>query len=160
MKAKLLVIAVLGIFIIGCMGDGKRSRRSDFLPPIEIEIPEEVKNDAELTALVKESEIAINEFSNNMEYLIEDMKPFMDKKEEDMSTFDKLKFAKIGAEFIANSTKGALVLEKLAYYSDKRVLEKKPLTDKQLKAIAVVYDTFEKRMQQLDKKYQKLSLKK
>ncbi len=160
MRAKLILIAFLGMFIIGCTGGGKRSHRSDFLPPLKIEIPNEIKQDAELAALVKDSEAAINEFSDNMEYLIVDMKPFMDKKEEELSTFERLKLTKIVAQFVANSTKGALVLTKIATYSDERSMTENPLTDEQLKAIAVVVDTFEKRMQQLDEKYQKISSRK
>ncbi len=160
MRAKLILIAFLGMFIVGCTGGGKRAHRSDFLQPLKIEIPNEIKQDAELVALVKESEAAINEFSDNMEYLIVDMKPFMDKKEEELSTFERLKLTKIVAQFVANSTKGALVLTKIAAYSDERSMTDNPLTDEQLKVIAVVVDTFEKRMQQLDEKYQKISSRK
>ncbi len=160
MKVKLILIAFLGMFIMGCAEGEKRTRKSDFLPPLKIEIPNAIKQDAELAALVKESEAAINELSDNMEYLIEDMKPFLDKKEEQLSTFERLKVTKIVAKFVANSTKGALVLTKIASYSDKRAMTDIPLTDEQLKAIALVSDTFEKRMQQLDDKYQKISSRK
>ncbi len=160
MKTKLIIVSFLAIFIISCMGNGKRGHRSDFLPPIEIEISDIIKSDAELTNLVKESEKAINEFSDNMEYLIEDIKPYKDVNPEEASTFVKLKLTKIGVDFFANSTKGLAVMEKLESYSSKRALEQKPLNDEQLKAIAVIYDTFKTRMEQLEKKYKDFGGKK
>lgn len=144
------------VLMVSCMGDGKRGHRSDFLPPIKIEIPAVIQSDAELTDLVKESEKAINEFSDNMEYLIEDIKPYKDTKEEDIGTFDKIKLAKMTAEFFANSSKGMLVLEKFNNYSEERLKQQKPLNDEQLRAMSVVYDTFESRMKQLDEKYKNL----
>ncbi len=160
MKTKLIIVSFLATFIISCMGNGKRGHRSDFLPPIEIQIPNAIKSDAELTNLVKESEKAINEFSDNMEYLIEDLKPYKDVKPEEASTFVKLKLTKIGVDFFTNSTKGLAVMEKLESYSSKRALEQKPLNDEQLKAIAVIYDTFKTRMEQLERKYKDFGGKK
>ncbi len=159
-KTKIILITFLGLLMAGCREDGKRSHRNDFLPPLKIEIPNEIKEDVELVALVKDSEVAINKFSDNMEYLILDMKPYLDKKDEQLSTFERLKLTKIVTKFVANSTKGALVLTKIATYSDKRAMTNNPLTEEQLKAIALVSDTFEKRMQQLDDKYQKISSRK
>ncbi len=154
MKQKLTILTIFTLLLMSCMGgSGKRGHRSDFLPPIKIEIPASVKSDEGLTALVKKSETAINEFSDNMEYLIEDLKDFKDMKEEDLGTFEKIKVTKIMAEFMLNSTKGLAVLEEFNSYAEKRAEQQEPLTDEQMKAMAVIYDTFEKRMQQLDKKY-------
>ncbi len=154
MKQKLTTITILTLLLMSCMGgSGKREHRSDFLPPIKIEIPTSIKGDEGLTALVKKSETAINEFSDNMEYLIEDLKDFKDMKEEDLGTFEKIKVAKTMADFMLNSTKGMAVLAEFNNYAEKRAAEQKPLNDEQMKAMAVIYDTFEKRMKQLDKKY-------
>ncbi len=160
MKTKLIVIAIVGLLVISCMGDGKRGHRSDFLPPIKIEIPAAIQSDPGLTNLVKKSEGAINEFSDNMEYLIDDLKAFQGMKEEDMGTFEKIKATKIMAEFFVNSTKGIAVLEEFNSYAEKRVAQQKPLTDEQMKAMAVIYETFEARMKQLDQKYQNVGGKK
>lgn len=141
------------ILLVSCSGDGKRGHRSDFLQPIEIEVPESIKNDSELNALVEESEKAMNEFSDNLEYLIEDIKPYKDMKEDDFSTFDKMKIAKIGVEFLTNSANGMAVLEKINNYATQRAEQDKPLTDEQIKAMAVIYDTFEARMKALEDKY-------
>ncbi len=160
MKTKLIIIVIVGLFIASCVGEGKRGHRSDFLPPIKIEVPAAIQSDPGLTNLVKKSEAAINEFSDNMEYLIEDIKPFQNIKEEDMGTFEKIKAAKIMAEFFLNSTKGMKVLEEFNNYAEQRVEQQKPLTDEQMKAMAVIYDTFEARMKQLEKKYKNAGGKK
>lgn len=160
MKKQRIWLFAIVVLLTGCMGNGKRGHRSDFLPPIKIEIPAAIKSDAELTNLVKESEKAINEFSDNMEYLIEDIKPYKDVKEEDIGTFDKIKLTKIAGEFMLNSANGMKVLEKFGNYSEKRLEQQQPLTDEQMKAMAIVYDTFEARMKQLEKKYQEFVGKK
>ncbi len=160
MKAKLVIVVLIGWLLIGCMGDGKRTHRSDFLPPIKIEIPAAIQSDPGLTSLVKKSETAINEFSDNMEYLIDDLKGFQGMKEEDMGTFEKIKATKIMADFFMNSTKGMAVLEEFNNYAEKRVEQQNPLTDEQMKAMAVIYDTFEARMNQLNQKYKDFGGKK
>lgn len=157
---QLSLLLVVALLTASCWGNKKRGHRKDFLPPIKIEIPDVIKSDAELTDLVKESEKAINEFSDNMEYLIDDIKPYKDIDFDKASTFEKMKITKIGVEFFANSAKGLTVLEKLSGYAEKRVEQEKPLTDEQIKAMAVIYDTFEARMKQLDGKYKEFGGKK
>ncbi|PID93653.1 MAG: hypothetical protein CSA95_07005 [Bacteroidetes bacterium] len=138
---------------VNCGGVGSRGSHKGYLSPIEITIPDAIKSDKELTQLVKDSEGAINEFSNNMEALIEDLEPYKDVDMDEASTLVKIKMTKIAVEFLANSSKGIAVLEKLEEYADQRQNQQTPLTDEQMEAMAVIYDTFEARMEQLEEKY-------
>ncbi len=153
-----LSLVITTLIITSCFGGGS-SKKGDYLPPLKVEIPDAIKDDPKLVDLVKSSEKAINEFSNNMEQLVVDLEPYMDKEEEDLGTFDKLKIAKIGVDFLANSTNALAVIEKLELYSSIQEKEGNKLDDDHLHAIATVIDAFEKRMEQLDKKYQTVAEK-
>ena len=50
------------------MGESKK-RNATFLPPLTISIADEIKGDTELVEVIKSSEKALNEFSDNIEQL-------------------------------------------------------------------------------------------
>ena len=64
---KTLIVLTIAITLIACSIGNKRN--PDFLPPLEISITDEIKNDTELVEVIKSSEKAINEFSDNIEQL-------------------------------------------------------------------------------------------
>ena len=46
-----------------------KKRNANFLPPLTISIADEIKGDTELVEVIKSSEKALNEFSDNIEQL-------------------------------------------------------------------------------------------
>ena len=145
------VLLVLSAAIFACSG-GKSKRNSNALPPLKIEISDEIKNDVELTQLVKSSESAINEFSDNMEQLAIDGKDILTVPEEDQTVMDGLKTAKLMVQFISNSTQLAATIEKFDNYVNSKK-EQEIINDTQLKALEQVSEAFETRMNQLNEKY-------
>lgn len=153
----LILFFLASLLQIACSGKEKETtttNRENLLSPVKIEIPDAIKSDADLTALVKESETALNKFSDNMEVLIEELAPYKGTEAEELGTFEKMKVAKIAMEFMAKNTEGIAILQKLSNYAEKRASENKPLTDEQMKAMAVIYDAFEKRMKEIGEKYE------
>ncbi len=141
----LSIVLLLGVFVTSCGSDSKR-RSSNLLPPLKIEIPAEVKDDPELVDLIQKSEKAINEFSDNVEILIEDLVDIAEDVDtaEELSTFQKLKVGKAFLEFGSHST---------------NVISALDLNDDQLRALAAVSDAFEKRMEEINKKFESVSKK-
>lgn len=160
MKRNITLVLIFTVLLSSCIGGGKKKRDKDFLPPLKIEIPASIAQDEELASLVKDSEKAINEFSDNMEALLKELEPFEDKKEEDLSTFETIKASKIITDFMMNNANALMVLEKIGDYANIRAKEQKPLNDEQMEAMAIIYDTFEARMKQLDEKYSEMEKKK
>ncbi len=148
----LIALFLVAIFITSCSSGRKRD--ADFLPPLKIEIPNEIKGDKELVDVVQASEKAINEFSDNIERIALDGKDILNKEDEDLTLMDKMKMAKMAVEFISNSTQMAAALEKFDTYAKSKE-EQGIINDTQLKALEQVELSFEKRMNEIETKYDK-----
>ncbi|MBN2264042.1 MAG: hypothetical protein JW735_14075 [Prolixibacteraceae bacterium] len=152
MRKVTLVIVLLTILFAAC----KNNSNSGFInaEPLKIEIPDEIKGDKELVSFIRESEKSINEFALSIEKLYAEDPKLMQKEEEDMSMFEKLKLLKVAGEmavlFGEFSTNYAEMNEKMGNYE-------LSMTDDQAVALQTVAEAFEKRMLLLEeriKKYQ------
>ena len=154
---KLLNIApallLLVLLLNACTG-GTNKRNSDFLPPMKIEIADEIKGDAELVEMIQSSEKAINEFSDNIEQLAIDGKEFIEKsnREEETSVMEKLKAGKMMLEFASNSTQMINTMEKFTNYMESKESQG-IINDEQLKALEQVGTAFNMRIEEVNKKY-------
>ena len=153
-KITTAVFAMLFITILisSCTSGSKRG--ADFLPPVKIEIPNEIKGDKELVDIVQSSEKAINEFSDNIERIAVDGKEVLTKNDEDLTLMDQMKIAKMAVEFVSNSTQMAATLEQFETYMNSKQ-EQGIINDTQLKALEQVALSFEKRMDEIEAKYNK-----
>ena len=152
-KLNTLLFALLIITVLISSCTSGRKKNSDFLPPVRIEIPDEIKGDKELVDIVESSEEAINEFSDNIEQIAIDGKEILNKKDEDLTLFDQMKMAKMAVEFISNSTQMADALDKFDTYVKSKESQG-IINDVQLKALEQVALKFSSRMDEIDAKYQ------
>ncbi len=139
-----------GMLISGCSNSNKRD--ANFLPPLEIEIADEIKGDAELVEVIKSSEKAINEFSDNIEQLAMDGKDILSKKDEEQSLMDGIKAGKLMLEFVSNSTQMVASMEKFHTYVEGKKGQG-IINDEQLKALEQVGKSFGNRVDQINQKY-------
>ncbi len=150
-----LVRIIILFFVItqitSCKSD-KNERNPDFLAPLTIEIPDDVKNDTELVSIIGSSEKAINEFSDNIEQLVIDGKEILNKKEEDYSLTDGLKAGKLMLQFVSNSTQMATTFEEFNTYVENKKTQG-IINDQQFKALEEVSLSFDKRINQINNKY-------
>jgi hypothetical protein len=155
MKKIAFLLFAASLLLVSCASDGSsKKHNSDFLEPLEIEIADEIKGDAELVDLVKSSEKALNEFSDNIEQLLVDGKDIFreDFDMEEASLMQKLKAGKLLLEFTSNSAQIAVTMEKFDSYVQEK--EKQGIiNDTQLKALEQVGIAFKARMAEIDKKY-------
>ncbi len=149
---KLAFFIVMALLFTSCSSDNKKGQTSGFLPPVSIQIPDEVKGDPEIVDLIKSSEKSINEFSNNIERLAVDGKDILKKNEEDYSLTDGLKAGKLMLQFVSNSTQMASTMQDFTNYIEKKQ-EQGLIDDKQLKALEQVGETLEKRIDEINEKY-------
>ena len=152
-KLNTLLFALLIITVLISSCTSGRKKNSDFLPPVRIEIPDEIKGDKELVDIVESSEEAINEFSDNIEQIAIDGKEILNKKDEDLTLFDQMKMAKMAVEFISNSTQMADALDKFDTYVKSKESQG-IINDAQIKALEQVSLKFSSRMEEIDAKYQ------
>jgi len=130
-------------------------RDKDLLPPMEITISPAIQDDQELVEMVKSSEKAINQFSDNIERLADDVKVLLEKKDEEKSLGDGLRATKIMMSFVSNSSQISSTIKKFEAYMEKRK-EQGTITDEQIEALDEVSKAFTNRMKELGKKYEHL----
>ena len=148
---KITILFIVVILITSCNND-KKERNPNFLAPISIEIPDDVKNDTELVEVIESSEKAINEFSDNIEQLAIDGKEILNKKEEEYSLTDGIKAGKLMLQFVSNSTQMTTAIEEFGTYVDNKK-DQGIINDQQFKALEEVSSLFEKRIVQINIKY-------
>jgi len=148
---KITILFIVVILITSCNND-KKERNPNFLAPISIEIPDDVKNDTELVEVIESSEKAINEFSDNIEQLAIDGKEILNKKEEEYSLTDGIKAGKLMLQFVSNSTQMTTAFEEFGTYVDNKK-DQGIINDQQFKALEEVSSLFEKRIVQINIKY-------
>ncbi len=148
------ILVTVILFISACSGNDKK-RSADFLAPMTIEIADEIKDDTALVEVIKSSEKAINEFSDNMEQLAIDGKDLVKKSEsdEEAGLMDQLKAGKLMLEFASNSTQMIASMEKFESYVTSQK-EQGIINDTQLKALEQVGTAFKDRIEQISAKYE------
>lgn len=144
------MLLLVSIVTFSCSNGNKRG--ANFLPPLEIKIADEIKGDGELVEVIKSSEKAINEFSDNIERLAMDGKDILSKNEEEQSLMDGMKAGKLMLEFVSNSTQMIVSVEKFQTYVEGKK-EQGIINDEQLKALEQVGKSFGNRIDQINEKY-------
>jgi len=147
---RILTITLITSLFLACSGENKRN--ANFLPPLKISIADEVKGDTELVEVIKSSEKAINEFSDNIEQIVIDGKDVLNKKDEDQTLMDGLKAGKLMVQFVSNSAQMAKLIEEFDTYKNGRK-EQGLINDEQLKALEQVSTSLIKRTEQINEKY-------
>lgn len=143
------LLAIILAFLACSTGN---KRNADFLPPLKISIADEISGDAELVEVIKSSEKAMNEFSDNIEQLAIDGKDVLSKKDEDQTLMDGLKAGKLMVQFVSNSAKMAKLMEEFDTYMNGRKTQGL-INDTQLKALEQVGTAFKTRINQINEKY-------
>ncbi len=147
---RITILAVLSLVFIACTSENKRN--ANFLPPLSIPIAAEISGDTDLVKVIKSSEKALNEFSDNIEQLAIEGKDVLSKKDEDQTLMDGLKAGKLMVQFVSNSAKMAKLMEEFDTYMNGRE-EQGLINDTQLKALEQVGTAFKTRINQINDKY-------
>ena len=153
MKTPIKIVFLLHIVLfIGSCNSEKNKRNPDFLKPLKIEIPQELENNKDAIDFIQSSENAINEFSDNIEELALDGKDILFKDVEEMGTIDKINLGKMAVQFVSNSSQLANVLEDAQKYVENAKVT--GLDESQIKSLEIIEKTVEKRITEINNKYQ------
>ncbi len=150
------IVLFLSALSISCGGNDtkKEGHRADFLPPMQIKIDDAIKGNPELVDLVQSSEKAINEFSDNIERLVQDGNKYLqdDFDMDKASMMDKIKVGKLMIDFASNSTQMGATMVKFTNYVEEQQ-KQGTLTETQMKAMEQVGQSLQDRIDQINKKY-------
>lgn len=149
MKKPLIRIATF-IVVFSIVSCSQISKNDNFLPPLNIEIPADLKGNPEAVSFIKDSEKAINQYTQSAEELAAKLKPYINKKEEELGAIDKVKMLGALGQFTANFTMVGL---KYGEMLEKSKALEESMSEEQAAALATVLDAFKNRMQQIEEKY-------
>jgi len=145
----MVIAALLG----ACSSSPKDQPEPDYLPELKAEIPDELQDNPEVVEYIETTTEALNELSINLEDLFVKIEPYVKKDESELSTMEKLKMSKHVLAFTAQMAK---VGARMATMKQTYHMMSDNLTQEEQQALDVINETFEKRIRELDKKYQDL----
>ena len=145
----LSIAALLG----ACSTSQNEQPDPDYLPELKAEIPAELQDNPEVVEYIETTTEALNELSINLEDLFVKIEPYVHKDESELSTMEKLKMSKHVLAFTAQMAK---VGARMATMKQTYHMMSDDLTEEEQQALDVINETFEKRIRELDKKYEDL----
>ena len=148
---KTLSVYFITIFMISCNGHEEK-RNPEFLAPLTIEIPSELAANTDAIDFIKSSEIAINEFSDNIEKLAFDGKTILAKNVDEMDSFDQIKLGKMAIQFVSNSSQMKNTLENIEKYAENA--KANGINESQVKSLEIIGNTIENRITEINNKYE------
>ncbi len=135
---------------------GQSAKKSGSLPPVNIEIPAELKDKPELVAFIKESEMVINAFTVSAEDMVDNMKPYAGKDFDELGMAGKMRVMAImgnaAMSFAEFTVKQAEIMDQGQFFEEQ-------LNEEQAQAICMVLHTFAERLELLEEKFSELDRK-
>lgn len=150
-RIKILFLSLVAVLLVSCGGSG--SDADNKLGKLDIEIPEELKDNKEAVEYIENMAAISDEYALMIDKVLEDVGHLVGKDESELGMMDKLKLVKATGEITIGS---AEVMGKWGEYMEKRHELEDLLNDDQLKAMEVVMNRFEQRMEQINAKYGEL----
>ncbi len=146
----LTIVFISPFFLQSCSG---KVERKNFLPPVKIEISDDVKNHKETVDYIKSCERDINEISDKIEYILSREKDILDKNEKEITVFDRIKLIKLNIELVSAGSSLADELDNVK----KQTSKKQNVGNADLKAYKEIEKTLIKRINLLNEKYNDLN---
>ncbi len=155
---KLLFVSIIATFLFSCSSNNEEastsSSDSDKLPPLKIEVPAELQSNENAKEIITTGEEMINKFSNTLEDIIKDNKNLIGKSNDDLSFMEQIQVGKIAVQLAASMAEFAPKFVSLQ--SKIEDFKKGDISEEEAKAIDKVGEAFEKRMDEINKKYEDL----
>lgn len=145
----LLLLTTVLLFFVAC-GGKNNSTADNKLGKLEIEIPEEIKDNKEVVEFIEGMAEVSDEYALMIDKILEDNADIIGKESDELSMMEQLSLVKSTGEV---AVKSAGIMEKWGTYMQKRSNLENELTDEELKALESVMTRFEKRMEQIEAKY-------
>ncbi len=148
MRIFLTVFATCFLFI-ACSNAPKTEAEKRF-GKIELEIPAFLNDKPEVVAFIKDMSQTADNYAVIIDDVVEKAKPYQNTNFEDLSTFDKIKLTTIVSEA---GFKSLEMIAKWSEFAEKRIELQKEMTEDELRAFELVFERFQTRMKQIEKKH-------
>ncbi|MDD2277750.1 MAG: hypothetical protein PHS05_01680 [Bacteroidales bacterium] len=157
-KITILSIAITCLFILGSCGSKEKKAASDYVStfePMQIEIPAELKDNPEAVEYINGMTKAVDAYSIALDKVAAEIYKMGLKEGEEPSTMQKIKLIQVLAVHFEELSKSSEPFMKFMEQSN--YLNGK-LTEEEQLAFTTVMQRFEKRMGELEQKYEKLNV--
>ncbi|PKP39240.1 MAG: hypothetical protein CVT98_02585 [Bacteroidetes bacterium HGW-Bacteroidetes-15] len=159
MRKKITTIFVVAslLFAFGCGSKEKKAEKeySSTFTPMEIVIPDELKDNPEAVEYINNMAKATDAYALAVEKFAAEVYKMGFKEGEELSTMQKIKLMTILAEHFEGIAKSS---EPMLKYFEESNFMLNEFNETEIAAFAVVMDRFQARMEELEKKYESLSL--
>ncbi len=145
-KLKLFTIVAIMLLATSCT-ESNKTEADKKLGKVEVEIPNELKNKPKVCQYIRDMNKVVDDYAMVFDKIIKEVGKYKGMKEEDLTTSDKIKLSKASAKFGIESLKA---LSKWGECKQKLDGFEKDLNPDEIAALNVVYQRFEKRMEQIE----------
>lgn len=149
-----LLVACTLVLMTSC--GGKHNAADDKLGKLEIEIPAELMDHKDVVEFIQGMNEVTDEYALMIDNTMEDVGEYVGVDESELGMMDKIKLVKATTEIAVKST---TIMAKWSQYMENRSELNQQLSDDELKALETVWTRFEKRMEQINENYSKISNK-
>lgn len=156
---KLSLISLIAISLLIAFGCGSKEKKSETnyestFTPMEVEIPEELKDNPEAVEFVNNMAEAVDAYALALDEVAAKIHEMGLEEGEEPSTMQKIKLVQVLATHFQDIAKYAEPMED--YYTRSEYV-KGEMSDAEMAAFASIMDRFHQRMMQMEKKYESLS---
>jgi hypothetical protein len=147
---KVIIFTLIYSLFFSCTK--KEDRDQSFIPPLKINISNQIKENQDLYFQIISVENSINELSDNIENTAISGKLLINKKQEDLTILEGLETTKIMLSFYSNSNQIKNTIDEF----DEFINEKKScgtLNNEIVKELELISNKFKQRVKLLNKKY-------
>ncbi len=146
-----LILLIAGLLFLGaCGGNNNNNTADNKLGKLEIEIPDEIKDNEDVVEFIEGMAEVSDEYALMIDEILEKNADLIGKDSDDLSMLEQLALVKSTGEV---AVKSAGIMEKWGIYMNKRSNLEAELSDAELQALEAVMMRFEKRMEQIEDKY-------
>lgn len=159
MKKKLASLCVITIILFS-YGCGSKEKKADkeitsSFTPMEVVIPDELKDNPKAVEYINNMAIATDAYAMAVDKLAAEVTKMGLKEGEEPSTMQKIKLMTVLAEHFEEISKTS---EPMIKYFEGSSFMQDEFSDAELAAFVTVMDRFQARMEELEKKYENLSM--
>jgi len=142
------VCVCLLLLLLSC--NNKNNELLNSTPPLEVVVPQSLKNHVIVVEWIKETEKALNSFNTTIQQILKGNQKIINKGKEKMTMREKIQFMAISGQLTLSFT------EFHQYFDVQKIKKDSILTglsDDQATEFIDIYSAFDKRIEYLDKKF-------
>ncbi len=150
---KLFFVVTVLLGMQACFGkkEKKADTANESLGAIEVEIPEALQENEEVVLFIQDMSKAVDEFAHTVDRFYMEAGDLMGKEVEELSMMDKMKLMKVSGQAMLETTR---IMESYGGYLEQKDSLMNNLSEEDILALETVWLRFEKRMEQIEEKYQ------